>query len=78
MRAANLAGARMLFVAIPEAFEAGQIVEQARKTNPALEIVARAHYDAEADHLLRLGASEVVMGEREIANAMLAHARSVA
>jgi CPA2 family monovalent cation:H+ antiporter-2 len=78
LRAANIAGARLLFVAIPEAFEAGQIVEQARRSNPGLEIVARAHFDAEVDHLLKLGASEVVMGEREIAHAMLDHAGRVA
>jgi CPA2 family monovalent cation:H+ antiporter-2 len=77
LKAANVAGARLLFIAIPEAFEAGQIVEQARKANPALEIVARAHFDAEVDHLLKLGASEVIMGEREIAHAMLDHARAV-
>ena len=32
--ALNLVGAKRLFVAIPEAFEAGQIVEQARAANP--------------------------------------------
>ncbi|MGN6149760.1 MAG: YbaL family putative K(+) efflux transporter [Rhizomicrobium sp.] len=78
LKAANIAGARLLFVAIPEAFEAGQIVEQARRSNPEIEIIARAHFDAEVDHLLKLGASEVVMGEREIAHAMLDHARRVA
>src|SRR5262249_26120346 len=71
LAAANLNQARILFVAIPEAFEAGQIVEQARKANPALPIVARAHFDAEVEHLSRLGATKVVMGEREIALAML-------
>jgi CPA2 family monovalent cation:H+ antiporter-2 len=78
LKAANIAGARLLFVAIPEAFEAGQIVEQARRSNPGIEIIARAHFDAEVDHLLKLGASEVVMGEREIAHAMLDHAGRVA
>jgi CPA2 family monovalent cation:H+ antiporter-2 len=33
--------------------------------------VARAHFDAEVEHLSRLGATKVVMGEREIALAML-------
>ena len=46
LRAANLAAARRLVVAIPEAFEAGQVVEQARAANPALRIVARAHSEA--------------------------------
>jgi CPA2 family monovalent cation:H+ antiporter-2 len=71
LAAANLQGARILFVAIPEAFEAGQIVQQARKANAALPIVARAHFDAEVEHLKAFGATKVVMGEREIAEAML-------
>jgi CPA2 family monovalent cation:H+ antiporter-2 len=76
LHAANLQGAAMLLVAIPEAFEAGQIVQQARKLNPGLPIVARAHFDAEVDHLLSFGANKVVMGEREIAQAMLEFARA--
>jgi CPA2 family monovalent cation:H+ antiporter-2 len=75
LNAANVAGARWLFVAIPDGFEAGQAVEQARKLNPELEIIARAHSDAEVDHLKAVGADVVVMGEREIANAMLARVR---
>jgi CPA2 family monovalent cation:H+ antiporter-2 len=71
LAAANLPAARMLFVAIPEAFEADQIVEQARRINPKLPIVARAHFDAQVAHLLKHGATAVVMGEREIAQAML-------
>jgi monovalent cation:H+ antiporter-2, CPA2 family len=71
VRAANLARARLLIVAIPNAFEAGQIVQQARRANPALKIVARAHYDAEVEHLSGRGANQVIMGEREIAEAML-------
>ncbi len=78
LAAANLSAARFLFVAIPEAFEAGQIVQQARRANPNLPIVARAHFDAEVDHLLSHGASKVVMGEREIALAMLDFAQKPA
>ena len=74
MAAANLTAARTLFVAIPESFEAGQIVEQARKANPALEIVARAHSDAEQANLNKLGASHTIMGEREIAQGMFDYA----
>jgi monovalent cation:H+ antiporter-2, CPA2 family len=76
LAAANLGSAKLLFVAIPEAFEAGQIVQQARRANPTLPIVVRAHFDAEAEHLLSLGATKVVMGEREIALAMLDFAKN--
>ncbi len=77
LESAQLATARRLFVTAPEAFEAGQIIEQARAINPTLDIVARAHSDAAAEHLRELGATLVVMGEREIAERMLAHARNV-
>jgi CPA2 family monovalent cation:H+ antiporter-2 len=68
----NLAAARCLLVAIPDAFEGGQIVSQARAVSGSLHIVARSHSDEETEHLEKLGASSVVMGEREIAMAMLA------
>ncbi len=70
--AANLPAARCLLVAIPDAFESGQVVEQARALNPDLTIVARSHSAAETEHLKRHGASIVVLGEHEIAMAMLA------
>ncbi len=69
--AANLPQAKTLFVAISETFEAGQTVEQARKANPSLVIVARAHSDAEQSNLNKLGANYTVMGEREIAQGMM-------
>jgi CPA2 family monovalent cation:H+ antiporter-2 len=68
---ANLPDAACLFVAIPDSFEAGQIVEQARQINPTLKIIARAHSDAEMEHLTRLGASQVVSGENELALGMV-------
>ena len=68
--AANLAEARSLLIAIPDGFEAGQIVEQGRAANPKIEIVARAHSDAEVEHLQRYGADLVIMGENEIARRM--------
>lgn len=71
LAAANLAAARRVLVAIPESFEAGQVVEQARAANTGLEIVARAHTEGEIEHLQRCGASRTVMGEHEIALGML-------
>ena len=72
-KAANLPRARWLIVAIPNAFEAGEIVEQARTVNRTLEIVARAHSDAEVEYLRGLGADFIIMGEREIARGMIEH-----
>ena len=71
LAAANLPAAHRLFVTVPEAFEAGQVVEQARHLNPTMQIVARAHSEAAVEHLSRLGVTLAVMGEREIAHRML-------
>jgi CPA2 family monovalent cation:H+ antiporter-2 len=71
--AANLNAARCLLVAIPDAFEGGQVVQQARAINPTLPIIARAHSEAEIEHLKKHGANLVVMGEHEIAKAMIDH-----
>ncbi|ARS27399.1 YbaL family putative K(+) efflux transporter [Sphingomonas sp. KC8] len=76
LRDAKIEEARMLFVAIPESFEAGQIVEQARALNPRLRIIARAHSDAEVDYLKAHGADRTIMGEREIAQRMIDEART--
>ncbi|MFT3810617.1 MAG: cation:proton antiporter [Micropepsaceae bacterium] len=70
LNAANVAGAKALFVAVPDGFEAGSVVETARTINKTIRIIARAHSDAEEDHLKRLGADFVIMGEREIGMAM--------
>ena len=75
LTAANVASARRLFVTIPEPFEAGQAVQQARSANPKLDILARAHSNAAVDHLNKLGANLVVLGESEIADRMLERAQ---
>ncbi|TPK70963.1 NAD-binding protein, partial [Mesorhizobium sp. B2-4-17] len=69
--AANPEGARRLILAIPNAFEAGQIVLRARAANPNINVIARAHSDAEVEHLKGLGADTVIMGEREIARGIV-------
>ncbi|TPI75860.1 YbaL family putative K(+) efflux transporter [Mesorhizobium sp. B2-8-9] len=69
--AANPEGAKRLILAIPNAFEAGQIVLRARTANPAINVIARAHSDAEVEHLKGLGADIVIMGEREIARGIV-------
>jgi CPA2 family monovalent cation:H+ antiporter-2 len=77
LAATNIAQARQLFVAIPNVFEAGQVVEQARRANPALRIIARAHSSEEVEHLRSHGADEAVMGEHELARGMLARAEKM-
>jgi CPA2 family monovalent cation:H+ antiporter-2 len=69
---AEVAQAHGLLVAIPDAFEGGQIVAKARALNPRLLIIARAHSAEEVIHLRSNGANLVIMGEDEIARAMIA------
>ncbi|MGH8078997.1 MAG: YbaL family putative K(+) efflux transporter [Lysobacter sp.] len=57
-------------VAIPQALEAGEIVQRLRELNPALSIVARAHRQSEVDHLIEHGADATVMAESELAHSL--------
>ncbi len=68
---ADIVHASELVVAIPQIFEAGQIVEQARALNRNIRIIARAHSDDDTAHLARCGADLTIMGEREIARRMV-------
>jgi CPA2 family monovalent cation:H+ antiporter-2 len=77
LAAAGVKEADLLFVTVPDGFEAGAIVEQARKLNPQIKVYARAHSDAEVEHLQQLGANLVVSGEREIADAMIERASAI-
>ena len=43
----------------------------------AIKIIARAHSDAEVEHLIHLGANIAIMGEREIARGMIERLFSV-
>ncbi|WP_460987598.1 YbaL family putative K(+) efflux transporter [Sphingobium sp. TomTYG75] len=71
LMAAGICEARRLLIAVPEGFEGGAIHEHARHLNPNLQVIARAHSDAEVAHLEGIGVPHVVMGERELAARML-------
>ncbi|KFN43108.1 YbaL family putative K(+) efflux transporter [Arenimonas oryziterrae] len=57
-------------IAIPNAFEAGEIIARLRKANPGMTILARAHSEAEARHLFDRGVDGAVLAERELAFSM--------
>ena len=67
----NLPAARFLITAIPDAFEAGHIIEAARKDNPQIRIVARAQGEDAAAYLRSIGADHVLIGEEELARGIL-------
>jgi CPA2 family monovalent cation:H+ antiporter-2 len=71
MKAAAVESASLLYVTVPDGFEAGRIVEIARQLNPGIRIFARSHNDAEVEHLRGFGADVVISGEEEIAQAMI-------
>ena len=71
---ARIREARSMVVALPDALAARQAVGYALRHNPRLEVVARAHSDADADELRRLGAARVIVAERELGNELVRHA----
>src|SRR3546814_15875322 len=71
LETAGIKEASTLLIAIPEGFEAGAIFQRAQELNPDLRVIARAHSDAEVQHLERLGVPDVITGEREVAARML-------
>jgi monovalent cation:H+ antiporter-2, CPA2 family len=73
LEAVNLPEAQWLISAIPSPFEAIELIERAKKANPSIRIVARAHNDAEVEQLRKVGADYIVLGEREIAREMVSH-----
>ena len=71
---ARIGACHAVIVAIPDALATRQAVAYARSRNPRVEIVARAHSEAEEVELRRLGVSRVVVAEREVGNELVRHA----
>jgi monovalent cation:H+ antiporter-2, CPA2 family len=72
--AARVADAHALVLTIPDALAARQAVEHARRRNERVEMVARAHSEAEELELRRLGVARIVVAERELGNELIRHA----
>jgi CPA2 family monovalent cation:H+ antiporter-2 len=71
---AHLERARLLVVSSPDSFQARLILDHARKVNPDIDAVVRTHSDEERAHLERTGAGRAVVGERELALAIIRYA----
>lgn len=71
LAAASPTTARLLVVALPDAFHARHVVALVRKLNPRIETVVRTHSEEEAAYLEQEeSVGLVVMGEREVALSM--------
>lgn len=71
---ARVSDALALVVAIPDALATRQAIVYARARNPRVEVVARAHSEAEEVELRQLGAMRIVVAERELGNQLVRHA----
>jgi CPA2 family monovalent cation:H+ antiporter-2 len=73
---AHLEEARLLIVSAPDAFQARLMVDHARQVNPEIDTVVRTHSDEERAYLERIGVGRAVVGERELALAIIRYAFS--
>jgi CPA2 family monovalent cation:H+ antiporter-2 len=68
---AHLERARLLVLSAPDAFQARLMLQHARKVNPGIDTVVRTHSDEERAHLESIGVGRAVVGERELALAIV-------
>jgi CPA2 family monovalent cation:H+ antiporter-2 len=71
--AAGIARARLLIIATPDSYRARRVLELAEAANPGIEMVVRTHSEDELAHLRANYNGKIVMGEQELARAMLLH-----
>lgn len=67
---ARIECAKTLLLTIPNGYEAGEIVANAKALNPSITVIVRAHYDDEVSFIKERGADHIIIGEHEIAKAM--------
>lgn len=71
---AHVARASMLIIAIPDTFNARQMIKAARAVNRKIEILVRAHDDEEANLLFQEKVTKVFYSEYELAQSISAYA----
>jgi len=71
---AGIGQARILVVALPDALATRQAVSYALARNSRIQIIARAHSEADELALRRMGVDRVVLAEREVGNELVRHA----
>jgi CPA2 family monovalent cation:H+ antiporter-2 len=68
---AHVARARALVIAMPDVTRARAMVDVARRLRPNIQTVVRTHSDEEAELLRKEHATQVFMGEHELARGMI-------
>jgi CPA2 family monovalent cation:H+ antiporter-2 len=74
LESAGVEHARLLIVATPDSFLARRTVEIARHRNPGIDLVVRTHSHEELARLRAEHTGRIIMGEQELARAMLHYA----
>jgi monovalent cation:H+ antiporter-2, CPA2 family len=67
---AHIVRAKILILAIPDAFAARKMIETARMLNPKVHVIARADHAGDAEMLRREKVGAVFLSEHALANAM--------
>lgn len=75
---AHVKRARLVVVTAPEPLRARRVIEEARRENPTIDLVVRAHSEPDMEAFQKLGVGRVVLGERELAFGMARYALQVA
>ncbi|HSI24641.1 MAG TPA: YbaL family putative K(+) efflux transporter [Methylotenera sp.] len=70
---AHIKEAKALVIATPETVHVSKMTEIAQTLNPDIQIVVRSHNVEEAELIQKESGATVFVGERELANSMLAH-----
>ncbi len=68
---AGVKHAEVIVLAIPDAFQASMIVEEAKRINPDIKAVVRTHSEEAADLFLKQGIKDVFIGEYELGISMI-------
>ena len=76
LKEAAIEKAVAITISVPDSFEARRIIEIAKKLNPSIRILVRAHNDEEMNFFLRQNVDLTVTGPREISRRMMDYLRS--
>jgi len=71
---AGIARARLLIIASPDSFQTRSALQIATEANPHIDVVVRTHSESEYQALRERHIGRVILGEHELARAMLRHA----